>query len=154
MRQIIRILLACAAVYLAWIAMMIFHESGHALHALVSGGKVERIILPPFGFSRTDLSANPHPQWVAWGGAIWGCLLPLMILAIAHATARGLRTVRAFAGFCLIVNGAYLGLGPTMTAGDGHDLLRHGAPTWSLIAFGILALGGGLYLWHLATRRK
>jgi hypothetical protein len=153
-RPTIRILLTPALLYAAWLGMLTLHETGHALHALLSGGKVDRITLPLIGFSRTDLSLNPHPQWVAWGGPVWGCLVPLVLLAIAHATHRAVRAARLFAGFCLIANGAYLGLGPAMTAGDAHDLLRHGAPTWTLIAFGILAFTAGLYLWHLATRRS
>jgi hypothetical protein len=154
LRSTLRILLlAILLVYAAWLAMLALHEIGHALHALVSGGKIDRIAFPLFGFSRTDLSLDPHPQFVAWGGPVWGCLLPFVILSIAHATRRAIGTARAFAGFCLIANGAYIGLGPAMTAGDPHDLLRHGAPTWTLIAFGIVAFTAGLYLWHLATRR-
>jgi hypothetical protein len=37
-----------------------------------------------------------------------------------------------------------------MTAGDAHDLRRHGAPTWTLVASGLTALAAGLYLWHRA----
>jgi hypothetical protein len=53
-----------------------------------------------------------------------------------------------FAGFCLIVNGAYLGAGAFFAAGDSADLLRYGAPPWQLILFGVLACAGGLFLWH------
>jgi hypothetical protein len=120
----------------------------------VSGGRVERIVVPLAGFSRTDLSHNPHPQWVAWGGPLWGVLLPLGMLAGAHGLGRGVRAMRAFAGFCLIANGAYIGLGWTVTAGDGRDLVRHGAPVWTLVGFGAVAVVAGLFLWHLASRRR
>src|SRR4051812_15063274 len=59
---------------------------------------------------------------------------------------------RLFAGFCLIANGAYLPLGPLMTAGDAHDLRRHAATTWTLVAAGLTALCTGLFLWHRASR--
>jgi hypothetical protein len=67
------------------------------------------------------------------GRPAWACLIPLAFLAIAHALRRLVNPLRLFAGFCLIANGAYIGLGPWMTAGDGHDLLRHGAQPWMLV---------------------
>lgn len=131
--------------------MMAAHEAGHCLHAHFSGGRVERVTLPIFGFSRTELARNPHPQFVAWGGAVWGGLIPLMLLlGVRRSFARAWRLAAFFAGFCLIANGAYIGLGPFMTAGDGHDLVRHGAPGWTLVLFGTIALCAGLYLWHRA----
>jgi hypothetical protein len=135
--------------YPAWLAMMALHEAGHVLHALASGGRVEHVSIPLLGFSRTDIWANPHPQWVAWGGPLWGCLLPLAGLGVARVARRAVTPARLFAGFCLIANGAYIGLGPWMTAGDGHDLLRHGAPAWSLVAFGAVAFAAGVKLWDL-----
>jgi hypothetical protein len=133
-------------------AMMALHETGHVLHALTSGGRVSKVSIPFFDFSCTDLAVNPHPLWVAWGGPIWGCLLPLAMLLVAHGVHRFVIAARVFAGFCLIANGAYIGFGGLMTAGDGHDLLRHGAPGWSLVVFGAAAVSAGLYLWHLAGR--
>lgn len=145
-------LLLALAAYPAWLAMSALHEAGHILHASLSGGRVERVYLPFAGFSRTAMAVNPHPLFVASGGPIWGCLIPLALLAAAHASGRAIAPARLFAGFCLICNGAYIGLGPTMTAGDGHDLLRHGAPTATLILFGVASVPAGLYLWHLADR--
>src|SRR5258708_4468540 len=119
--------------YPMWLAMMAIHEMGHILTALLTGGRVERVTIPLVGFSRTDLSTNPYPLAVAWGGPIGGSLMPLIILAIAHLVVRRARNAaRVFCGFCLVANGAYIGLGPWMTAGDGHDLLRHGAPAATL----------------------
>jgi hypothetical protein len=146
-----RLLLLALAAYPAWLAMMAVHEAGHALHAVTSGGRIQRISIPLLDFSRTDLAINPHPLWVAWGGPLWGCLIPLALLTIATALRRLVNPLRLFAGFCLIANGAYIGLGPWMTAGDGHDLLRHGARAWMLIAFGATAFAGGIFLWHRAS---
>jgi hypothetical protein len=137
--------------YPMWLAMMAVHETGHCLNALFSGGRVESVTLPLLGFSRTDLSRNPHPLFVAWGGPVSGVLIPLAILLLARLMLRRLsRPAAVFAGFCLIANGAYIGLGPFMTAGDGHDLLRHGAPRWTLLVFGATAFSAGLYFWHRA----
>jgi hypothetical protein len=120
------------------------------LHARLSGGGVERVELPLIGFSQTFYTANPHPHFVAWGGPVWGCVVPLMVLA---ALARGPQAVRRgtqlFAGFCLIANGAYLGVGWIDRAGDAGELLGYGTPVAVLVAFGMVANATGLLLWHL-----
>ena len=64
--------------------MMAVHEFGHVLHAWASGGVVAQVSLPLLSFSKTDLSQNPHPLFVAWGGAIWGCIIPLILLVGAR----------------------------------------------------------------------
>jgi hypothetical protein len=146
------ILWIALSAYPAWLAMMALHETGHVLHARATGGDVERVLVPLLGFSRTDVAPNPRPLVVAWGGPVWGCLLPLVLLAGAGVARRAVRPAQTFAGFCLIANGAYIGLGPWMTAGDGRDLLRHGAPAASLVAFGVVAVSAGLYLGHRASQ--
>lgn len=143
-----------AGVYGAWLGMMATHEMGHVIHAWLSGGRVDRVVIPPLGFSRTDLAANPHPQFVAWGGATWGCALPMIMLGALWPTVRIARKIGLlFAGFCLIANGAYLGCGIFVDAGDAADLLRYGTPHWILVLFGAAAAAAGLYLWHIAGRR-
>jgi hypothetical protein len=72
-----RVLAVVFLLYASWLAMMAIHELGHVLHAWLSGGTVSLVYLRPFEFSRTDLSVNPHPQFVAWGGPLWGCVIPL-----------------------------------------------------------------------------
>src|SRR4051812_11065403 len=75
-------LIIAVSAYPAWLAMSALHEAGHVLHALASGGRVDRVHFPLAGFSRTDLAHNPHPLLVAWGGPAWGCLIPLALLAV------------------------------------------------------------------------
>src|SRR3954453_19383900 len=114
------LLLACAA-YPAWLAMELLHELGHVLHALLTGGHVTHISLPLLDFSRTDVSPNPHPQFVPWGRPPTGSPPPLTPRLLPPPTrTRAPPPPRLFAGFCLICNGAYLALGPLMTAGDAH----------------------------------
>ena len=48
----------------------------------------------------------------------------------------------------LVVNGVYLGVGSFEGVGDAGDLLRYGAPRWTLIANGLVCVPTGLYLWH------
>jgi len=136
--------------YATWVGMMAVHELGHCVHAWVSGGVIRRVSIPLLGFSQTFFRFNPHPHFVVWGGPIWGSVLPLLLLLLVPrrwSTARNL--VQFFAGFCLIANGAYLGVGWTMGVGDAGDLLWHGTPAWVLVAFGVVAVSAGLYLWHL-----
>lgn len=142
-------LLILSTAAFSWLTMMIVHEAGHVLHALLSGGTVQRIILHPLEISRTDVSPNPHPHFVAWGGAVWGCLLP--VAAWLAAGWAGLRTAplfRFFAGFCLVANGAYLGGGVVLPVGDAADLLRYGTPRWLLGLSGAIAVPAGLWIWH------
>ena len=149
MKRATRILLWLAAAYVSWLAMMAVHEAGHVLHAWTTGGRVVRVELPLLGFSRTDVSPNPRPAVVAWGGPVWGCLLPLAALAACPRKLPRIRsTLQLFAGFCLIANGVYLGVGWIDRVGDAGDLVRHGTPPWVLSAFGLLASAAGLYLWH------
>ena len=57
--------------------------------------------------------------------------------------------IRFFAGFCLIVNGCYIGVGSFGRRGHaGIRPLRHGSPMWTLWLFGLLTVPLGLYLWN------
>jgi hypothetical protein len=152
-RRGFQILLIVSALGLSWLGMMALHELGHVLHAWLTGGAVEGLVLHPLAISRTDVSPNPQPLCVAWGGAIWGCLLPLgLFVAMVLAARRCAWLGRWFAGFCLVVNGAYLAGGAVLSSRGGGDdpgtLLEHGAARWQLIAFGLPAIAIGLYLWN------
>lgn len=142
-------LLIVFVIAFSWLAMMAVHEFGHVLHATLSGGRVERVVLHPFQISRTDVSPNPHPQFVAWGGAIWGSVIPLGLLAVVQVVARKYTYVAAFfAGFCCLANGLYLAAGSFGGVGDAGDLLRHGAARWELWLFGVPVSILGLWLWN------
>ena len=141
--------LIAATIVFSWLAMQAVHEFGHVAHAWLSGGLVERVVLHPLEISRTDVSPNPHPQFVAWGGPVWGSLIPLGTVAVLqwHGWARA--WLSAFlAGFCLIANGAYLLGGSLFPVGDAQTLLESGAPRWALIVCGIAGLVSGLALWN------
>ena len=56
-----------------------------------------------------------------------------------------------FAGFCLLANGAYVGLGAVDPLGDTERMLRHGTPAWLLAAAGTAAAAMGLWCWHRAS---
>lgn len=129
--------------------MLETHELGHALHAWVSGGQVTQVSLPLVGISRTDVAPNPSPRFVAWGGAVWGVLLPLAAWLGARWLAPRYEFLARFvAGFCLVTNGAYLGAGAIAPVGDAADLLNQGARPWQLAAYGLAATALGLRLWH------
>jgi hypothetical protein len=135
--------LVAALAALGWLLLQALHEGGHVLHAALSGASVERVELHPLRLSRTLLGANPSPAFVAWGGAVWGCLLPLVLLLVPGRAA----LAGALAGGCLLANGVYLGTGPLTHAGDAGDLLLLGAAPWTLVAFGVVACVSGLALW-------
>ena len=86
---------------------------------------------------------------------MWGCLIPLGLFAALMPARRFVRraetAVRAaqfFAGFCLIANGLYVGVGWTGRTGDAGDLLRYGTPVCVLVVLGVVTSSAGLYLWH------
>ena len=134
---------------LCWLLMMAVHELGHVIGAKVTGATVSRVVLHPLTISRTDLSDNPCPLVVAWAGPILGALFPVAAFAIvAVLRLPGAYLLRFFAGFCLIANGAYLGVGSFAEIGDAGDLVRHGAAAWELRLFGVLTVPIGLFLWH------
>lgn len=142
-------LLILSTLLASWLGMQIVHELGHALGAVFSGGRVAKIVLSPLSISRTDLSENPHPLFVAWAGPVIGASLPLIIWGIAWVLRLpGTFVLRFFAGFCLLANGLYLAAGSFQSIGDAGDLLCHGAPVWTLWLFGLLTTPAGLGLWN------
>jgi hypothetical protein len=139
---------------ISWLAMMVVHELGHVFNVWLSNGVVSKIVLHPLAFSRTDLLVNPHPLFVAWGGAIWGCLIPLILLAFVHFIAWTYKYLFAWwAAFCCIANGAYLAFGwlfsgDAKAADDANVILQNGGAWWQLVVFGLIAIPLGLWLWN------
>jgi hypothetical protein len=145
-------LLMVSTAGLSWLLMLAVHESGHVLFGWLSGAERAVVHLPLLGISRTDFAVNPHPLLVAWGGALWSCALPATILAAARCFAAKPRVflLACLAGFCLIANGAYLLGGAILTGGadDGGVILQHGGSRWQLVAFALVTVPAGLYLWN------
>ena len=128
---------------------MAVHEIGHVVGAIVTGRKVEGVVLHPLTISRTDVSPNPSPAVVVWLGPILGCLVPIAAWLVVPRSRMIARNVAMFfAGFCLIANGAYIAIGAFVGVGDCGEMLRTGSPLWTLIAFGLVTVALGLVLWH------
>jgi hypothetical protein len=143
------IVLAIALLPLCWLAMQVVHEAGHVIAAWMTGGRVMAVVLHPLAISRTDVSPNPRPLIVVWGGPVIGSLLPLGWWALTSVRRSSSAYLwRFFAGFCLVANGAYLGSGLIDPIGDANDILRHGGDVWQLAAFAIVAVIAGFALWH------
>ncbi|HKB37186.1 MAG TPA: hypothetical protein VKD72_12090, partial [Gemmataceae bacterium] len=60
----------------------------------------------------------------------------------------GAFVLRFFAGFCLLANGLYIGVGSFGRIGDCGEMLRHGSELWQLWLFGAVSAPVGLWLWH------
>jgi hypothetical protein len=147
-------LFAVPIAILSWMGMQAVHELGHVLGAWLSGGVVQGVVLAPLTISRTDVSPNPHPLFVAWAGPIVGVILPLAVAVFVRRAGRVPRGMaQFFAGFCLIANGLYIGVGSFDAVGDAGDMLRHGSPQWLLILFGGTCSILGLWMWHCLTKR-
>jgi hypothetical protein len=142
-----RLVHAAAALILCWDLMMAVHEGGHVAATLLLGGTVERIILHPLAISQTVRSGSRSPLADCWAGPLLGAALPVAAWLAARRWCRGASAeLRLLAGFCLLANGAYLGLGWIGGIGDAGEILDDGGSRWQLILFGVAALGGGLLL--------
>ena len=152
MKRIYRPALIAALFVTSWLALQAVHELGHVLAAWATGGTVRQVVLHPLAISRTDVSPNPAPLVVAWAGPFVGIALPLALATFARLIGLPLRRYADFfVGFCLIANGAYIGLGVFDRIGDAGDMLRHGSPPWLLFTFGAVAASAGLWIWHHAS---
>jgi hypothetical protein len=142
-------ILIAATLLGSWLAMQQVHELGHVLGALSTGGRVAKVVLHPLTISRTDVAHNPRPLLVVWAGPIIGIAIPQIAWAAAAAVKMpGAFVLRFFAGFCLIANGLYIGLGSFGRVGDCGEMLRHGSPVWLLWLFGIATVPLGFMLWN------
>src|SRR5437899_8178546 len=149
MNRLYQVMLIGSIVLGSWLGMQAVHESGHVLGARFTGGRVARVVLSPLTISRTDLADNPRPLIVVWAGPAFGAVAPLLLWAIAALVRmRGAFVLRFFAGFCLLANGLYIGVGSFGRIGDCGDMLRHGSAPWHLWLFGAATAPTGLWLWH------
>lgn len=132
-----------------WLGFQVVHEGGHILVGWWTGARLAELVLAPLEISWSAFAPNPRPLLVAWGGPGLGALLPLAAWGLLQAAGwRRAHLARAFAGFCLLANGAYLLVDAFGRTGDGGTLLRHGAAVWQLLAFGLLAVPAGLWCWR------
>ena len=146
-----QILLIVGTVGFSWFGLQAVHELGHVLHAWYSGGTVVEVVLHPTSLSHTLVVPNPCPRFVAWGGPIWGCLLPLALWGVVRVSARRYEPLaRFFAGACLVANGVYLGA--SVFAGgnqlDGPAILAAGGSIWSILLFSLVTVVLGFFLWN------
>ena len=86
---------------------------------------------------------------VVWSGPLVGVAAPLLVWGVAAAVGVPWSFVlRFFAGFCLLANGLYIGVGSFDRVGDCGEMLRHGSAPWQLWLFGAATAPLGLGLWH------
>ena len=143
------ILLIASTLVASWLGMQCVHEFGHCIGAWLTGGIVERVNLKPWLISQTILSHNPQPLAVVWAGPIVGVVLPLFLwLGVAFFRLPFTFLFRFFAGFCLVVNGLYIGIGSFFQIGDCGDMLLYGSNYWQLWLFGIITVPLGFLLWN------
>lgn len=149
MQRLHQILFVVSLAALSWLGMMAVHELGHVVGAAVTGGSVQRVVLHPLAISRTDVSPNPNPGVVVWLGPILGCVIPLVLwLFVPRGMQIARNVAKFFTGFCLVANGTYIAIGSFGRVGDSGEMLRTGSPLWALIAFGVVTVALGLFLWH------
>jgi hypothetical protein len=144
-----QVILIGSTILASWMGMQLVHEFGHIVGAWLTGGQVTRVVLWPLSFSRTDIGNNQSPLVVAWAGPVVGIVMPLLLWIVARRIRMpGAFVLRFFAGFCLIANGLYIGLGSFGRVGDCGEMLRYGSAVWQLWLFGAVTAPLGLFLWH------
>lgn len=149
MKRVDSVVLIAVTLVACWLGMQAVHEAGHVLGGVVTGARVERVVLHPLTISRTDVVENRHPLFVTWMGPLFGVAAPLAAWGVAAMTRMPVAfLLRFFAGFCLIANGGYLAFGALQRIGDCQVLLARGAPIGSLFLFGAVAMPLGLFLWN------
>ena len=149
MQRLYQVLFIASVLAMSWFGMMAVHELGHVIGAVITHGHITGVVLHPMSISRTDVHPNPNPVVVVWLGPIIGCLLPLGLQLVIPSRMKILRnSATFFAGFCLLANGAYIAVGSFDRVGDCGEMLRTGTPLWLMVAFGILTIPSGLFLWH------
>jgi hypothetical protein len=138
----------------SWLGMMLVHEGGHVIGAAITGGTVQRVVWHPAVISRTDVYPSPSPTVVLWAGPVVGVVVPACLAALALMLRMRLAYLVAFfAGFCLIANGAYIGIGAFHPLGDAEEVRRMGFSPWTLGAFGVACTGSGFWIWDRISRR-
>jgi hypothetical protein len=89
------------------------------------------------------------PLVVVWAGPAFGAIAPAVLAACISAAKLSIGyLVNFFAGFCLIANGAYIGVGTFEHVGDAKDMLRLGTPPWIMLLFGVAAYVVGFWVWN------
>ncbi|MFG0250769.1 MAG: hypothetical protein ACF8OB_17930 [Phycisphaeraceae bacterium JB051] len=135
--------------FLSWLLMMLIHETGHVLAAILTGGHVHQVAWHPTVFSHTDVHPNPSPLLVVWGGPVVGVGIALLTLLLHRWIDKATAYLSEFfAGFCLLANGLYIGIGWVDQIGDTAVMQKHGTPIFVMIVFGLLCVPTGLLLWH------
>jgi hypothetical protein len=135
--------------WFSWLAMMLVHEAGHVLGAVCTGGAVREVVWHPTVISRTDVEPNPHPLVEVSAGPLIGSLIPLALAIAARLISWRMNYLLwGVAGFCLIANGVYIGLGALHPVGDAKKLLALGTPPWLMAILGTATAVGGFWIWH------
>ncbi len=128
-------------VIFSWLYMQWTHELGHILAGLASGATIDRVILDPRTFSMTQFQSTPRPLIAAWGGPVLGVIIGAGIPLLLMRALTGFRfSLRIIAGFVLLANGLYIGLGAIYPVGDAQSLIMFGSPRWLLAIFGIACI--------------
>jgi hypothetical protein len=147
--RLFQVTLILSTIAFSWLWMMIAHELGHVVLAWTCGETVSKVVLHPLAISRTNVTHDKHPLLVIWGGPALGSLVPLAgFLAAKLLRCRFVYLYQFFAGFCLIANGAYIGLGSFSNIGDAGDLAHAGCPRAVMVVFGTVCATAGLWLWN------
>lgn len=126
------------------------HELGHALAVWSVGGTVTSMTIHPFSWSYTAYGRCPaeYEEMATWAGAVFGLAGSLLLTGLGRLCRSPFAAPLLMTGIAAcFYNGLYFLVDSLAgTGGDAEFLHRNGTPLWILIAFGLAAVGAGVFL--------
>ena len=124
----------------SWFVMIYTHELGHIVGGYFSGGRLQSADLLPWHLPYSIFDPDPFPLITLWSGLLMGVLAPLAIAVIVHRP-----SMWFIANFCMLANGAYIGLGWFSKDRflDTPQLLAHGSHAGWIAVYCMLTIGLG-----------
>jgi hypothetical protein len=144
-----RVLTMFAGFIIGMHTAVFFHELGHALGYLLSGGTVTAIVMQaplPAGYVT---GTSPNRFIHVWGGVGFGTLVAVVPLLAAARLPRSSRlcfALKMLAAFCLAHNGMYLFVGSLLPFADASNMIALGAPRWLLFLLGVPLVAGFIFV--------
>ncbi len=120
--------------------MTFTHEVGHIVGGLCCGGTLSEADLLPWHLPYSFFDPDPFPRITLWSGPILGVVVPLAGAFIFRRD-----WVWLIAYFCLLANGAYIGVAWFSPADqlDTTKLLNHGVHPSAIFLYSAITISAG-----------
>ncbi|MCK5563856.1 MAG: M50 family metallopeptidase [Planctomycetes bacterium] len=125
---------------------LFIHEHGHAIGALMTGGKVLRIYFHPFSWSQAFCIGSSSEIFVTFAGsALTAIVGVLVVLSVWRWRKYYVTVLYTGAVFMILKDGFYYLNSVANNRGDAVALIGDGVPEALVISFGLLLFVGGAF---------